>query len=178
MLDQLYQEAGVPPAATTLIGFGCGPGSFTGVRIAASACQAIAMRADARVVPISSSAALAATALRVHKEAAGVVVAIRSRGDAYYLSRYVRDAHGGLLQTHEDELLTADPGWVTPGELVAGSVPAWLAVETPAADLAPCAQDMLPLAQAAHSSGRSVAPEGALPRYFSGDSPWRKRRAE
>ncbi len=177
MLDELYLEAGVKPAETSLIGFGCGPGSFTGVRIAASACQAIAMRAEARVVPISSSAALAATALRAHEQAAAVVVAIRSRGDAYYLSHYVRDAHGGPLQTREDELLTADPGWLTPGELVVGSVPAWLAVDSSAADLTPSARDMLPLAQAAHMSGRSVAPEQALPRYFAGDSPWRKRRA-
>ena len=177
MLDELYQEAGVKPVETELVGFGCGPGSFTGVRIAASACQAIAMRADARVVPVSSSAALAATALNAHEEAPAVVVAIRSRGDAYYLSRYVRDAHGGVLQTHEDELVTAAPGWLASGELIAGTVPDWLGVDSPAAGLKPGARDMLPLAQATHRSGRSVAPEQALPRYFAGDSPWRKQGA-
>ncbi|MEC8144879.1 MAG: tRNA (adenosine(37)-N6)-threonylcarbamoyltransferase complex dimerization subunit type 1 TsaB, partial [Pseudomonadota bacterium] len=41
MLDRLYKQAGATPRDTQLIGFGAGPGSFTGVRIAASIAQGV-----------------------------------------------------------------------------------------------------------------------------------------
>ena len=179
MLDGLYNDAGITPAQTTLIGFGCGPGSFTGVRIAASVCQALAMRANALVVPLSSSAALAATALARHETASSVVTAVLSRGDAYYLARYVRDAHGGVLQTREDELSTQAPDWLTHDALIAGQISAWLETThgTHEDGLTPDARVMLPLVEAVHAAGRSVTAELALPRYFAGDSPWHKRAA-
>ena len=63
LLDTLYQEAGVLPRATDLIGFGAGPGSFTGVRIAASVAQGIAMASGCPVVPMAGSEILLRSAL-------------------------------------------------------------------------------------------------------------------
>ena len=45
MLDELLHAAGLCPTHIQLIGFGAGPGSFTGVRIAASIAQGIALAA-------------------------------------------------------------------------------------------------------------------------------------
>ena len=53
MLDELFSAAGITPMQLELVSFGCGPGSFTGVRIAAAAAQAIATASNAKIVPLS-----------------------------------------------------------------------------------------------------------------------------
>ena len=175
LLDELYRGAELDPGMTELVAFGCGPGSFTGVRIAASVCQAVALRAGARVVPLSSSMTLAATALAQNSELQQVTVSILSRGEAFYLSQYVRDAHGGVMQIREDELLTAVPDWLGADAVIAGQLPPWLITSHAAMGLSPSAVPMVAMALKQHAAGLSRPPEQALPRYFAGDSPWRKQ---
>lgn len=59
MVDELLKEAKADRSEINLIGFGQGPGAFTGVRIATSVAQAFSLGLDVKVFGVSDLAALA-----------------------------------------------------------------------------------------------------------------------
>ena len=120
LLDALYQEAGVAPRETGLIGFGAGPGSFTGVRIAASIAQGLAMASECLVVPMAGSEILLHSALAEPSLSAALasssaeatktwLTVVPSRAEAYYLALYSHSREDGaevITAVHEDRLYT------------------------------------------------------------------------
>jgi len=184
-IDALARRAGVAPNEFQVIAFGAGPGSFTGVRIAAATAQAIAFATDAQVLPVSSSRVLAEAARVMHSAAGlpGVVTVIRSRRDAHYLAAWSW-APDGCRQVLDDVLhlgLVAPPLGVAHGWPAVGDRPPWWSAADDEPPFLECAGATAllvgHLALADFAAGGGLAPELGLPRYVNGDSPWKPRDA-
>ena len=91
MLDELLKQAGVTLAQCDGIAFGCGPGSFTGVRIACGVTQGLAFGAGLPVTGICTLLALAEATARPR-----VIAALDARMSELYFAAYERSGDGWL----------------------------------------------------------------------------------
>ena len=74
MLRELLPNGQLQTHGVEAIAYGCGPGSFTGLRIAASAVQGLAYASELPAIPVSTLACQAQTALRRNLVREGDVV--------------------------------------------------------------------------------------------------------
>lgn len=193
MVDEVLSESGLVLGQLTALAYSCGPGAFTGVRIAAAVAQGLAMGADLPVVPVGSLQTLAQAAHRQFG-AYFALAAFDARMQEVYAGSYVVDA-SGLMQAltpdvagASDQLpddfrqrwqeavssgsglaVAAGSGWATYADTLAQALP----VQHIYAELAPDAEDVALLASALVDAGRAVAPELALPVYLRNDV-WKK----
>ena len=114
MIDRLMASAEMTPAQLDGLAFGRGPGSFTGVRIAAGVTQGIAFAADCPVLPVSDLAAIAQRAYR-ETGAKHVLTAIDARMGEVYWAAY-QLAPSQLMQLCGSECVVS-PGEVPLAEL-------------------------------------------------------------
>lgn len=87
MIDDVLDEAGINRGDVDVLAFGRGPGSFTGVRVAASTAQGIAFGLSCPVIPVSDLEALALQAYRFY-QAEHILVAIDARMKEVYWGEY------------------------------------------------------------------------------------------
>ncbi len=174
MADALLAEAGLRRRQLDAIAVGRGPGAFTGVRLAVSLAQGMALGLDLPVIPVSSLAALAFDA---PDNGAPVLAAIDARMGEIYAAGYRRDAQGALR-------LIADECVCAPGALRLPEAAAWnvigsgwkvyrdvLAAQTGAplwsdGERYPQAHAVAALASIEFDAGRALPPEQALPIYL------------
>lgn len=103
MVEDVLGEAGIRLADLDAVVLGNGPGSFIGLRIAASVAQGLCYGAGRKLVPVSSLAAVAAEAF--HTSAAErVLVAQDAHLREVYLARY-RRGDAGLPVPEGDTVL-------------------------------------------------------------------------
>ena len=92
MCQQVLSEAGVSIAQLDGLAFGCGPGAFTGLRIAASVTQAIALAHD---LPVASVSTLENLAYQADVQADEYVMpAIDARMEEIYWAVYKKNSQG------------------------------------------------------------------------------------
>ena len=104
MMDAVVKAAGLKRTDLDYCAFGNGPGAFTGVRIAASTAQGIAIGLRIPLIPISTLAILAQAAFD-SQPANSALVALDARMGEVYWAVYRRNQNG-LAQILEDEKLS------------------------------------------------------------------------
>jgi tRNA threonylcarbamoyladenosine biosynthesis protein TsaB len=191
MIREVLREAGLAPAELDAIVIGNGPGSFIGMRIAASVAQGLAHGTGIRIVPVSS---LAAVAIEVFDrcEAAEVVVAQDAHMGEVYLGAWRRGncplpealleerlqgqtAIVELDEVHADARFAAGFGWQRyPHLLVANED----RVGQTSDILYPRARYLVPLATDALEQGRAIDPQDLVPAYLRSKVAEKPRGAE
>ncbi|MEO0573887.1 MAG: tRNA (adenosine(37)-N6)-threonylcarbamoyltransferase complex dimerization subunit type 1 TsaB [Pseudomonadota bacterium] len=112
LLDGILEDAQLSPEVLDGIVYGCGPGSFTGVRIGIALAQGLAHGAQIKMLPVSSLRNIAQQWFDKYPDDDVVDVAIDARMGEWYVSRCTRDARG-IANTVGEEVL-AEPGpWLS-----------------------------------------------------------------
>lgn len=109
-VEGLLAETSLQITELDAIAFGRGPGSFTGLRIAAGMAQGLAFGAGLPVLPVSTLASLAQGCVR-ECGAQGVLAALDARMQEVYFGAY-RVAADGLVAAAGEEVVCA-PAAVT-----------------------------------------------------------------
>jgi tRNA threonylcarbamoyladenosine biosynthesis protein TsaB len=104
MVDEVLAEAGVAPSELDTVAYGHGPGSFTGLRIAAGAAQGLAFGLERPLIGVSTLQALALGAHRRHHFRYLLTVLDARMGEVYAAAWQCRD--GKIVALMEEALLT------------------------------------------------------------------------
>jgi tRNA threonylcarbamoyladenosine biosynthesis protein TsaB len=179
MADRLLARAGLAPRDLDALAFGRGPGSFTGLRIAAGVVQGVAFAADLPVAPVSSLRALAQGAWR-ERGARGVVVAVDARIGEVYWGAYRLGVDARMEVIVDDRLgrpdtvampaeagldwLGAGSAWAVHGQALGSALEGVVREREPGR--LPHALDVVTLALPLLRAGQGVSAERALPVYL------------
>jgi tRNA threonylcarbamoyladenosine biosynthesis protein TsaB len=183
LIDELLGGARLTVASLDAIAFGRGPGSFTGLRIAAAVAQGLAAPRSLPLLPVSSLLCLAQRAWRSEAVTRALVCVDAHMGELYWGEFEARD---GAIRAVGGERLGA------PAEVVAPTGSPWTAVGDGFAahrealapmlaaaagalpDLEPAAEDLFPAAGEALAAGQAARPRDALPVYLREHTAWRR----
>jgi tRNA threonylcarbamoyladenosine biosynthesis protein TsaB len=181
MIDELLGEAAIGLRQLDAIAFGRGPGSFTGVRLAASITQGLAFGSALGVVAISD---LGAVAQRVFDQDSGVTRALvcnDARMQEVYWGCFERGSDGLALARGPERVGPPDSvelpsGWAEAAGLGRGFAAypglralAGVAVRGDWDRLLPRAAEVARLAVPELTAGRLLAPDAAVPVYLRDD---------
>jgi len=184
MIDDLLVQAGVSISNIDAIAFGCGPGSFMGLRIAAGVVQGIAFAHDIPVIPVST---LKAIAQRAYEETnnSHILVAIDARMDEVYWAawhlknkQWILDGEeqvispdrlslSEILSRSDDTWAGAGSGWASYKDRLLATVNGQLTTILP--DCFPSAEAIVRLAVEELKTGNTMSAAEAIPVYLRND---------
>lgn len=183
MVDEVLKEGRAVLNQLDFLGFGQGPGSFTGVRIATGILQGLALGSELPVVGISTLAAMAQQAITLY-QAQEIYCAIDARMGEVYFAHYSEVEGLATLQGIEQVIPPEVAAERIDSTLLAYGVgTGWAAYPqiippqnfTLATDiLYPNAEFMLPLAHALFIQGKAQTAEQIQPVYLRDTVTWKK----
>jgi len=179
MIESSLSDAGITLADLDAIVLGNGPGSFIGMRIAASVAQGLAFGSGLKIMPVSSLAAVAAQVF-AENDANEVVVAQDAHMHEVYLGIYRRDTDGLPAELMPEGLqgpaaiaeldssldgtrVAAGFGWQRYPDLLAANQAHISKVSNV---LHPRACHLLRLGAVGLANGLAVAPQDVVPAYL------------
>jgi len=187
MIRELLDEAGLKPAYLDALAFACGPGSFTGLRIATGVVQGLAYGLGIPVVPVSSLQSVAAEAIDCFglEEGDRMAVAFDARMGEVYWACY--ECRGGKPQALTGERVCppeqvalvsgagrwfgAGSGWRLQSQFPPDVVDA---IQTSDETLLPGADRVARLAADSFAINGGVAAAQAQPVYIRDEIAWKK----
>lgn len=187
MLRELLPNGNLVDQKIDAIAYACGPGSFTGLRIAASAVQGLAFANALPAIAVSTLACQAQAALRLGAANSDetVLSVLDARINEVYWSVY--EYSNGLAKLVEGPHVCAPQDIKLahlPGNLVGvgggmsyfEQLPQVLqsALQKRNEKLLPSAADLIPLALASYAAGEWQAPAQVLPVYVREQVSWKK----
>ncbi len=186
LVDELLADTGVALSQLDAIAFGRGPGSFTGLRICLGAVQGLAFGADLPVVPVSTLAALAQTAVNAGINSPTILSTLDARMDEIYWAVYSSQGQG--VELIDEERLTPPEQLLDRHRLDIGTTvavgsgyhyherinsvrdfKAWHS------DMLPSAKAIAQLARRDYYAGRVCRADEALPTYLRDEVAWQKQ---
>jgi tRNA threonylcarbamoyladenosine biosynthesis protein TsaB len=187
MLAEVLRDGDLLAQGVDAIAYGCGPGSFTGLRIAASAVQGLAFANNLPAIAVSTLACQVQTALRLGLIQAGDTV-------LSLLDARINEVYGAVFRTSQGKVETEEGPFVCkPGDIVLKNAygelrgvgggynylddfPADLRriLQGSFADVFPAAQDLIPIALEKLMRCETQRPEQVLPVYVREEISWKK----
>jgi len=175
MCEEVLSQAQASLSQLDAIAFGRGPGSFTGVRLAASVTQGIALGQDLPVIPVSSLAAMAQSTYELN-QSSQVLACIDARMQEVYYGLY--ESNNGFMQLVGEEKVIAPSlvkltinetcygagsGWKAYAEQLKHSLGKELAYSD---DVFPQADSVAKLASKYYKEDKYISAIEALPMYI------------
>lgn len=172
MVEQVLSKQGITLSEIDAVAFGKGPGSFTGLRIAAAVAQGIAFGTDIPTVPVSCLAAIAQK-----QDHDRVLAILKSRSGYAYWATYIKNGRG-ISCLHGDEHHTPLTEIVVDNDDWYGALSGWdvefqglqqlgNSVVNLTYDQNPDAREIAILGLEYFKSGHREMPQRALPEYLS-----------
>lgn len=187
MLRELLPSGNLRAGGIEAIAYGCGPGSFTGLRIATSAVQGLAYANTVPAVPVSTLAAQAQTALREGRVNSGAMVlsVLDARINEVYCAVYTFEGDLAVLLQGPVACAPAEIAIARSGDglCAIGSGCRYLEdfpplvrqrLQSVDAELLPAARDLIPLAMDKLRSGEIQTPQQVQPVYVRDEISWKK----